>query len=145
MGIELTVFLSKEYSCMKISNLILLSGWLFFVVSSCKSNDLLAVKTQCDFGSQKVQKLRNRTGTLIYYEINREEGIFWQGYFIENHNVSEIGHSPIEICNFPESEFPKFKPGDTLKILFEGRVVLIPEIADGYGNDMALSGIKRIK
>lgn len=51
----------------------------------------------------------------------------------------------MKICNFPESEFPNLKPGDTLQIRFEGRVVILPETIDAFNTEIELSGIREMK
>jgi len=126
-------------------NLILLFSWLFTIVASCKKSDFIPIEIRCNLEASEIKNLKNKTGTLAYYEVNHADSTYMTGYFILNHNVSEAGHLPIKICNFPKSEFPDLKHGDQLPISFEGRIVVLPENTDALNTDIELSAIKMTK
>ena len=126
-------------------NLILLCSWLSTVAVSCRKSDFVPVEMGCHLEASDIKSVKNKTGTLVYYDASDADNTPMSGYFILDHNVSEIGHLPIRICNFTETEFPAIRHGDQVSINFEGRIVILPETADALNTDIELSGVKMAK
>ncbi len=124
----------KNFST-KLLLLLLLLG-----ADSCKKDDFIPVMTRCTLEGTDIRNLRGKAGVLVYYD-----AAHFRGYFIQNHNVAEVSNLMIKICNFPESEFPDLKPGDSLKVNFEGRVVVLPTTVDAMNTDIELSAIRVVK
>lgn len=126
---------------------IYLTTCTLLLTSSCRkeepeSQELILVNTYCDLPDLTIE-VRNKKGTLTYNDPNQVLTQHLQGYFIVDHEVSEMGNLPLKICNFPVEKFPQLEDGESLDVIFDGRIVRLPYHINAAATTLELSAIRR--
>ena len=112
-------------------------------VLSCKKVDNQMAVSNCDLQADKLLRVENETGTLVYTDYISGIKLSKANYFIIDTAIDNLS-LPLEICNFPREEFSYLEYGDSVNVIFSGQIGLLSETVDALNLIIELRSIKKI-